>query len=359
MSRLIRLARKHAIPAKHGIPALIWVGACLASSSAPAHPHLCQVIADRYRPLANSHPGEAPLDVLVASPASGLQLASTVAADLRSAGLGAWAAAQKPPFSISPALLEAVRQYQDEGGSAQLVKATGVPFFSFSGVQGSMGCSFSQSFVVRGGVAFPSDSPGEPGEEGACDTGAVYGTIDATPVAMIQKYDWRPGMKASIDLWKWDGEGFDYECEVDLTYKPRFSEKTLNPWGETCVGDDCGELRRASFKLAEAAEADPQQLEDRSLGRVSAKQKEQFDAMKQLFAARRREPSSNDPFSIPFVFHDHLYLASIGHYAIGWRDFADWSVLFAELEDGKLITRGEFSVGTRKGDLENVSVTEK
>jgi hypothetical protein len=353
MSRLIRLARKHATPA------LMWVGACLASSCALAHPHLCQVIADRYRPLANSHPGEAPLNVLAASPTSGLQLASTAAAaNLRSADLGAWAAAQKPPFSISPALLEAVHQYQEEGGTAKLTKATGIPFFSFSGIQGSMGCSFSQSFVVRGGVALPSDTPGEPGEEGACNTGAVYGTIDATPVAMIQKYDWHPGMTASIDLWNWNGEAFDYECTVHLTYKPHFSEKTLNTWGETCEGGDCGELRRASFKLAEAAEADPQQLRDRSLGRVSAKQKKQFDAMEQLFDADRREPSSNDAFSIPVVFHDHLYLASIGHYAIGWRDYADWSLLFAELEDGKLIRRGEFSIGTWKGDLVKVSVTE-
>jgi len=45
--------------------------------------------------------------------------------------------------------------------------------------------------------------------------------------------------------------------------------------------------------------------------------------------------------------------------AKGWRDYADWSVLFEELDDGKLIPRGAFPVGTWKGDLETVSVTAK
>jgi len=54
-----------------------------------------------------------------------------------------------------------------------------------------------------------------------------------------------------------------------------------------------------------------------------------------------------------------LIIASIGHFAIGWRDFADWSVLFEEFEDGKMTPRGAFSVGTWKGDLETVTVAEK
>jgi uncharacterized protein YecT (DUF1311 family) len=77
-----------------------------------AHTPLCQVIADRYHPLANSHPGEAPLNVLGGSPTSGIRLAKTTEwVELHSTDLAAWAAAQKPPFSISPALLNTVKQY--------------------------------------------------------------------------------------------------------------------------------------------------------------------------------------------------------------------------------------------------------
>ena len=81
--------------------------------------------------------------------------------------------------------------------------------------------------------------------------------------------------------------------------------------------------------------------------------------MKETFESQEREPSSNDPFTIPFLHDDRLYLASIGHFAIGWRDFADWSVIFASFDDAKLTPRGAFSVGTWKGDLESVSITEK
>ena len=44
----------------------------------------------------------------------------------------------------------------------------------------------------------------------------------------------------------------------------------------------------------------------------------------------------------------------------GWRDsLADWRVELETLDDGKLTPRGRFSVGTLKGDLKTVSVTEK
>ena len=82
-----------------------------------------------------------------------------------------------------------------------------------------------------------------------------------------------------------------------------------------------------------------------------------FRSMDQIFGAQDREPSSNDAFSIPFLYHDRLYLASIGHFAIGWRDYADWSVLIEEFEDGKLIPRGAFPVATLKGDLIDATVT--
>ncbi len=274
--------------------------------------------------------------------------------------LAAWAAAQRPPFSISAAVLYSLKQYEKlGGGAADLIKAPGAGFYTFEGDEGSTGCPYSQSFVVQGGVAIPTDAPGEPGEEGNC--GAVqYGTVDTAPMAIEQHYDWQPGMTASLEVWNWDGQGFASKCDIELTYKPRFTRKTLAPQGETCEGSHCNELRSASFTLAESAESDPQAFQDSANERLTAKQKEQFDSMQELFAQLRREPLSLDAFSLPYLFHDRLLLVSIGHYA-GPREhqYADWSVLFEELQDGKLIRRGEFPVGTWKGDLESATVTEK
>jgi len=320
---------------------------------------VCQVIADRYRSLAHSHPGEPPLDVLAGSPTSGIQLVKhTDWVKMPSRDLAAWAAAQRPPFSISAAVLYSLKQYEKLGGVADLIKAPGAGLYTFEGDQGSTGCPYSQSFVVQGGVAIPTDTPGEPGDEGNC--GALqYGMVDTSPMAIEQHYDWQPGMTATLEVWNWDGQGFAHECEIKLTYKPRFTEKTLAPQGESCDGNDCNALRSASFTLAESAESDPQALQDSSREQLTANQEEQFDTMQELFAAQIREPSSNSAFSIPFLFHGRLLLASIGHFAAGEHDYADWSVLFEELEDGKLIRRGAFPVGTWKGDLESVTVTEK
>lgn len=48
----------------------------------------------------------------------------------------------------------------------------------------------------------------------------------------------------------------------------------------------------------------------------------------------------------------------IGHFAIGWRDFADWSVTFLSLDNDQLTRHGAFAVGVLKGDLLDVSITE-
>lgn len=164
-------------------------------------------------------------------------------------------------------------------------------------------------------------------------------------------------MSAKVDLWTWTGHGFAAACSVSLGYTPRFSRKTFNSWGEACSGSDCDALRDASFKLAESVEADAEEVKASSIERLTDVQRKQFQVMQQAFAATTREPSSNDAFSIPFLHNDRLYLASVGHFSIGWRDYADWSVMFATLDEGKLTPRGAFAVGVWKGDLEYVSVS--
>ena len=321
---------------------------------------LCKTIADSYRPLANAHPGEAPLEVLTKSTDSPIKLASKFEPIQQPVtDLSNWAAAQKPPFTLSSDLQKALKQYgQYGGGIVTLIKALGVDFYTIGRIQGSMGCADDLSFVVRKGIAFLATNP-ENSVEGRCGSGASFATVAGSPAAIEETYDWRPGMAASLDVWTWDGEDFTVSCRVSLKYKPRFTAKTLNRWGETCEGSDCEELRNASFKLAEAAEANPDALQRRSIDALTAVQKEQFAAMKEAFQSKVRDPSSDDPFSLPFVHHDQLYLASIGHYSVGWRVFADWSVIFDSWDDAKLTPRGSFSVGTWKGDLESVSVTEK
>jgi hypothetical protein len=212
--------------------------------------------------------------------------------------------------------------------------------------------------VVQGGIAVPAETPGDSDEAVGDCGGVTYGLIDTSPVAIAQHYDWRPGMTAKIDVWTWNRQEFSHACQVSLTYKPHFTRKTFNNWGETCDGSDCDELRSASFELAEAAQTGSPARWERSLNRLTAKQRAQFDAMKQAFEAQDRDPLSSDAFVVPVVHHDRLYIAGVGHYTIGWRVYADWRIEFETLDDGKLTSRGTFSVGTWKGDLVTASVTD-
>jgi uncharacterized protein len=151
---------------------------------------ICRSIIERYRPLANAHPGEAPLNVLMASPNSGIQLASPLETIWHpSTDLPGWAAVQKPPFSISPDLLKSLVLYEQTGGAGNLTKAPGVDFYALNRSQGSAGCSDSRAFVVQGGIAVPAVTPGDSDEAVGDCGGVVYGLISDTPVAIAQHYD--------------------------------------------------------------------------------------------------------------------------------------------------------------------------
>jgi len=103
---------------------------------------LCKIIADAYRPLANSHPGEAPLQVLAKSTDSPIKLASKfVPIQQPVTDVSNWAAAQNPPFTLSPNLQKKLKQYAEySGGDVTLIKALGVDFYTIGRIQGSMGC---------------------------------------------------------------------------------------------------------------------------------------------------------------------------------------------------------------------------
>ena len=69
------------------------------------------------------------------------------------------------------------------------------------------------------------------------------------------------------------------------------------------------------------------------------------------------DPSSytvEQPLPVPFIEEDQLYMVSVGHWTVGWRDFADWGVSFQRLEGDQLGKQTSFAVGMWKGDLESV-----
>ncbi len=328
-----------------------------AESKSP--PGICRAIVDRYRPLAHDHPGKPPLAVLAASTGSGINVQKEGGETILrpSTELANWAARQKPAFTLSAALLSALQQYDMLGNGGTLQKVPGVDFYTISRLEGSMACDNSLSFLVHDGVAVLSDTPGEPGGDGNCDIGPTYATVDGSVVAIVQDYNWRPGMSANLQVWQWTGSAFGRTCDIELDFKPRFTTATLNDWEPGCDGKDCDKLRQTAFKLAEAAETDPDALKSNSMKKLLPEQRQQFAAVSERVDAEVHEPQSNDAFVIPYFDEGRLYSVRIGHFAIGWRDFADWSVTFLSAESDQLTPHGAFAVGTLKGDLLDVLIT--
>lgn len=66
--------------------------------------------------------------------------------------------------------------------------------------------------------------------------------------------------------------------------------------------------------------------------------------------------TDTSPLLIPYIDQGTMYLVGLGHFTIGWREYADWSVTFSYLKDGKLMQKAMFAVGMWKGSFEIASV---
>lgn len=359
---------------------LLAAGGCLVTNGIAADPArghsssltlICRKIVDRYRPLAHSHPGEPPLSTLADSATSGVSMgpgSGYVSIDSPS-DLATFAAAQKPPFSISRGLAGVVQEFSDEGGGGSLGKAPNVDYYSISRSEGSESCLQYIFFRVTHGIAAVAPGPAIR-EENTCGYGGFFAIVDDYPVFVQQHYDFLPGMSARIDVSKWDGDDFQATCSIDLSYTPLFSDKTLNDWTPMCQGDGCDVLHKAAFELVKAAVQDPSALYNDSIKKLTPDEQTQYEAIIQASsndsgAEATLDTASDDstltdtsPLRIPYADHGTVYLVSLGHFTIGWREYSDWSVTFSTLEEGKLVQRAMFAVGMWKGDLANASVNQ-
>jgi len=336
---------------------------------------ICQKIADRYRPLASAHPGEAPLQVLAASPASGVTLAEplTRMEDPKSA-LPTWANKQTPPFTVPDELVQSFMPRS----IWSLEKLPDANFYWLSSIGGTAHCYDSRYFsILRQRAEMQPAPPGfEDGEGAACGVSRQFARIDDASVFLEENYDWTPRMSSSITVGTWRDGGFRGTCKVTFSFAPQFSEQTLNSWDKleseswkACTGPKCADWHRAAFDLVAAVQKNPIEAQTLRRSLLSAAQLAEYQTAVKL--ATRDPPGSGwdqkpkvdpanlteeDPFLLPYVYEGRVYLASLGHFTIGWRYFADWGVTFKALEGGKLTPQAHFAVGMTKVEVKKVSI---
>lgn len=328
----------------------------------------CQKLAQRYRALADVHPGRSPLEVLVEDSGSGVTLVKPLAVMQNpETDLAAWARKQVPPFDVPPALTKDLISTS----AWELSRLPYTDFYSISSNQGTAHCYDTHYFEVRDGRATEAGMPPGFDEQGgaSCMVSRSFGRIDGASVYFQEAYDFTPSMSSTLTVATWDGASFAGACTVTFSFAPAFGDRTLNAWEEACKGEGCQELRRAAFQLAAAVQRDPRRARDQLRSALTPAQQNAYDeALKDVAAENPEEAAANSddldpayitkesPLRLPYVHQGRLYLASVGHFTIGWRHFADWSVEFQSIENGRLVPRASFAVGMAKGRLEGVSV---
>ena len=312
----------------------------------------CKALLDRYRPLANTHPGERPLAVLAQAGAAGFELTGRGDTILHpAADLVPWAKRQQPPVSISTQLSDS---FASDGNGGMLQKAPGVPFFMLSRLEGSAACDSSVFFVVKDGIALPSRRPFDDAED-ECPNGAVFAALDSVPLYVRENYDYQPGMKASLEVATWQSDHFEAACTVSLSYLPRVSAETLNASEDRCDGADCEDMRKTALELVKAKIAGTVSAESLLRG-LTAQQRERYQAEQSAAEGQPDAGASENVVFVPYILQGEVYVARIADRTVGWRDYADQSVKFERLEDGKITEKAAFAVGVWKGELENAGV---
>ncbi len=319
-----------------------------------AKTRLCKIMLDRYRPLAHDNPGISPLHTLIASPNSGIEAPSAGNNfEHPSTDFAAWAASQKPPVSISPSLMASLGTAL-EGRNARFEKAPKVEFYSIGTGQGTFGCYFGVSFVLKNGVAEEVTAPEAAAQHNQCGDFDYY-AIDGEPVAMQDDYDFSDDMSADMKVWTWNTDRYAPSCAILFTYKPLLT-KSYQGWDPQCHGDDCKDFVPASLRLAETAEQDSSALIKQAHESLTASQRTEYQAAKDVVSARDHDEDPNDALYLPYVFKDRLYVVSLGEVVVKGGTLGVVAVRFRTVEGGQIIEHGYFPVGRLKGDLEGASV---
>jgi len=325
----------------------------------------CQLIADRYRDIADLHPLDTPLGA-VANPDSGITLAAPLGAvnGLPSA-LAGWAAAQQPAFTIADELSQAV-----DFSSGTIEKLPNANFYSISTVGGEAQCIESVYFTVKDGQAQrAAPPPGFEDDAASCGAHRTYGTIDNTPALFEESYATGPSMESSIKVATWGTDQFTAACKVRFSYVPRFTYRLLKDWDNSCNGGyECEPMRVESYRLAKDVQRDPAGTQKKLLAGLSTEQQVEYygaiqDAHGDQGAATvpdGLDPSTlteESPLRLPYYNWGRLYVASLYHFTSGSQYYSDWRVKFEKIEDGRLLQVAVLSVGMTKGEVADVSIT--
>jgi hypothetical protein len=285
-----------------------------------------------------------------------------------------------PPLAPSPELLKAFI------GNEEPVTVSDLPgsnLLAANTVGGTLHCNSTVFFTARRGQAslVPDPENWENDMGGSCGQTRTFASVDGLSVVIDDDLSAGPSLASTLALLPWSAGKWQEPCTASFTFVPRFDPaKTFNDWARqnnwepnTCGSAGCGGFQRAALDLVRQTQDDRAGVEAKLIAALSGSQRDEYQRLKRMATAQpagdgaqtddeTSEPKTaaalkdTNPLLLPMVVEDHVFLASIGHFTIGWRVFADWKVTVEAAEADKVREIAHFAIGMTKGQIASATV---
>ena len=332
---------------------------------------ICRKLFDRYKPLAGFSAGGSPIHVLRKAQGSGVFIADSVGVSIGADdSLADWV-----KHAVSVDMDDDLAKTLDSNGImlsagiGTLERLPNTDFYVLDVVQGTGYCHSPVYFqVAHGRARAATDPPGFGGDDvGACLVARNFGLVDDVPV-YIEEAGASIELNSEFKVASWIGDRFAGACKVEIEYAPGFTTEANGNWQNVCEGADCDTLKGAAYKFATSVQKNTERAVVDAGSALSPEQKAEFGTIVKLLNDRDRTEDASptldpgaildmNPLRLPFIIHSHIYVASIGHFTIGWRQSLDWSVVFETVENGAIVTKAQFGVGMFNDTVTDVSIT--
>jgi hypothetical protein len=263
--------------------------------------------------------------------------------------------AARPPGSFAPTR-DLLKALDDVQGELTVSALPGTNLLAANSIGGTANCNSTVFFSVNHGsthlVPQPENWKDDAG--GVCGLTRSVASVDGIAVVIDDNLDSGPNLASSLTLTPWDHGKWLDPCRADFVFAPHFDTgKTLN--------------------LVEGTQADRAGVESRLLAAMTVAQREEYQRLKRVAdrpdaADAPTDGDENDhsktaagltdtmPLLLPLLVGNRVFLASVGHFTIGWRVFSDWKVTIDAAEADKTREIARFAVGMTQGAIVSAGV---
>jgi hypothetical protein len=284
------------------------------------------------------------------------------------------------PFSPSRELLKALDELQGNMGVASL---PGTNLFAANSIGGTAYCNSTVFFAVSKARTqiVPGPQAWDNDVGGSCGLTRSFASIDGVAFIIDDSVDSGPSMASTLTLTPWGRGKWLDPCKADFVFAPYFDTTNmqndwvgLNNWEKNdCGAEGCEGFRRAALSLVKQTQMDRAGVEDHLLAAMTTSQREEYGRLKRIAErpdAANLAPGDGEaaspataaaltdksPLVLPMVVGDHVFLATVGHFTIGWRVFSDWKVIIEAGEADHTREIARFAIGMTQGPIISATV---